>query len=236
MTASTITNAHVAGMQIGGHDTVLDGLTVNNSRAALRVERGAAGVTATRVFLIGGTDGLVASAGTTGIAVNDLSADGVGDDAVRTLSSGMQITGGQIRGGSTGMDLQAATTVTGVQIGLTSTGIRARARDPITLTHVRVDAVSVGVEAQPGSAVTLANSTVHALQAVRGTLTLQGVNDLSLPPLNLLGSIGLPLIVLAAVLELVHLLRQRRIGPRPRARPPVVPTQTVATPAAAGTR
>ena len=61
--------------------------------------------------------------------------------------------------------------------------------------------------------VTLRNSTVHALEAVRGTVTLLGVNDLSLPPLNLLGAIGLPLIVLAVLLEVLHLLRQRRFGP-----------------------
>ena len=46
VTGSTINNAHVAGMEIGGHDTLLDGLTVKDSRAAIRVERGAAGVTA----------------------------------------------------------------------------------------------------------------------------------------------------------------------------------------------
>ena len=95
-------------MEIGGHNTLLDGLTVKDSRAALRVERGAAGVTADKVSLIGGTDGLVTSGGTSGVVVKDLSADGVGNDTVRNLSPGMQITGGQIRGGNTGMDLQAA--------------------------------------------------------------------------------------------------------------------------------
>ena len=111
------------------------------------------------------------------------------------------------------MDLQAATTVTGTQIGLIATGIRARAPEPITLDNVRVEAVTVGVEAQPGSAVALADSTVHALQALRATPTLLGVNDLSLPPLNLLGAIGL------------HLLRQPRIGHCPRTRPPPVPAE-----------
>ena len=46
VTGSTINDAHVAGMEIGGHATLLDGLTVKGSRAAIRVERGAAGVTA----------------------------------------------------------------------------------------------------------------------------------------------------------------------------------------------
>ena len=94
VSASTITNAHVAGMQIGGHDTVLDGLAVNDSRAALRVERGAAGVTATKVSFIGGTDGLVTSGGTSGVVVHDLTADGLGGDAVRTLSPGLRISPG----------------------------------------------------------------------------------------------------------------------------------------------
>jgi hypothetical protein len=226
LTGSTIDSAHVAGMEIGGHDTLLDGLTVKDSRAALRVERGAVGVTANKVSLIGGTDGLVTSGGTSGIVVKDLSADGVGNDAVRSLSPGMQITGGQIRGGTTGIDLQTATTVTGIQIGLTSTGLRARTTDPITLDTVRVDAVAAGVDAQPGSAVTLHNSSVHAVQAVRGTLTLRGVNDLSLPPLNLLGAIGLPLIVVAIVLEFLHLLRQRGCGPTRRTLPPVIAMET----------
>ena len=222
VTGSTIDSAQVAGMEIGGHTTLLDGLTVKNSRAALRVERGAGGVTVTNVSLIGGTDGLVTSGGTSGVVVKGLSADGVGDTAVRSLSPGMQVTGGTIRGGSTGMDLQAGTTVTGIQIGLTSTGIRARATDPITIDSSSVDAVSVGIDAQPGSVATLRNSSVHAVDAVRGTLKLVGVNDLSLPPLNILGAIGLPLIGLAVVLELLHLLRQRGFGPTRRSLPPAV--------------
>ncbi len=222
VSGSTIENAHVAGMAIGGHDTLLDGLTVKGSRTAVRVERGAGGITANKLNLIGGDDGLVTAGGTTGVVVRDLTADGVGN-AVRNLSPGMQVTGGQIRGGNTGMDLQAGTTVTGIQIGLTSTGIRARATDPIALDTVAVDAVSVGVEAQPGSTVTLSNSSSHALEAVRGNVTLLGLNDLSLPPLNLLGAIGLPLILLAVVLEALHLLRQRRFGPTRRALPPPVP-------------
>ena len=66
------------------------------------------------------------------------------------------------------------------------------------------------------------NSSAHALEAVRGTVTLRGVNDLSLPPINLLGAIGLPLILLAIVLELLHLLRQRGFGPTRRTLPPAV--------------
>jgi len=77
---------------------------------------------------------------------NDLATTSVGNDAVRSLSPGMQVNRGQISGGNTGMDLQAATTVTGLQIGLTATGIRGRVTDPITLDDVKIDAVAVGIE------------------------------------------------------------------------------------------
>ena len=213
-------------MEIGGHDTVLDGLTVKDSRTAIRVERGAAGVTADKVSLVGGTDGLVTSAGTSGIVVNGLATDGVGNDAVRSLSPGMQVNGGQISGGNTGMDLQAATTVTGIQIGLTSTGIRGRATDPITLDDVKVDAVAVGIDAQPGSKVSAAQLLrARSARPCAARVSLLGADDLSLPPLNLLGAIGLPLVALAVLLEVLHLLRQRRFGPTRRTQPPLVAVQ-----------
>jgi hypothetical protein len=212
VTGSTIDSAHVAGMQIGGHDTLLDGVTLKGSKTAVRVERGAGGVTANKLTLVGGTDGLVTSGGTTGVVVKDLSADSVGNSAVRNLSPGMQITGAQIRGGITGMDLQAGTTVTAVQIGLTTTGIRVRTTDPVLIDHATVDAVSVGLGVAPAAAVTLRNSSAHALEAVRGTVALDATDELSLPPL----------ILLAIVLELLHLLRQRRFGPTRRALPPAV--------------
>jgi Right handed beta helix region len=222
VTGSTLEAVHVAGMEIGGQNTVLDGLIVKDSRTAIRVERGAVGVTGDKLSLIGGTDGLVTSAGTSGIVLNGLATNGINNDAVRSLSPGMQVIGGQISGGATGMDLQAATTVTDVQIALTATGVRGRSTDPITLDGVTVDAVAVGIEAQSGSKVSLRRSSVHALEAVRGSLTLLGVNDLSLPPLNLLGAIGLPLVGLAVMLEVLHLLLQRKLGPTRRPRPPLV--------------
>ena len=93
VTGSTIDSARVAGIAIGGNGTQIDGLTVKDSRTGVRVERGAGDVTANNVTLIGGDDGLVTSGGTTGIVVKNLTTDGV-DNALRNLSSGMQITGG----------------------------------------------------------------------------------------------------------------------------------------------
>ena len=107
--------------------------------------------------------------------------------------------------------------VTGTQVSLTSIGIRTSTAGPIVLDHVTIDSGAVGVAAAPGSAVTLDSSSVHARHAIRGDVGLLGVNDLSQPPINLLGAIGLPLILLALVLEILHLLRQiRRVRLRRR--------------------
>ena len=69
----------------------------------------------------------------------------------------------------------------------------------------------------------LTNSRVHALEAVRGSYPGGVGNDLSLPPLNLLGAIGVPLIILALILEAMHSIRQRRFGGTTRHLPPTLP-------------
>jgi hypothetical protein len=86
----------------------------------------------------------------------------------------MQIVGGQIRGGHTGLDLRAATTLIGMHVGLASTGIRAAAAAAVTLDEVTIDTETVGVTAEPGSAVSLNNSSVHAPHATRGDVHLTG--------------------------------------------------------------
>jgi copper-binding protein NosD len=209
-TDSTIANARLVGMAYDGRDGLLQGLTVNDCATAVRVDHGAGSLAIDRLRISGGENGLVTSNATAAILVRDLSADGVGNDAIRTESPGMQVLGGQIRGGHTGMDLRAPTTVSGTRISLASIGIHAGSDGLVALDGVTIEAETVGVAAEQGSAVTLHNSVAHALHATRGDVRLSGVNDLNLPPLNLLGVIGLPLILLALVLEFLHLLGQIR--------------------------
>ena len=177
-----------------------------------------------RLKLSGGQDGLVTTAGTTGVVVKDMTADGVENDAVRNFSPGAQIIGGHVNGGLTGIDAEAATTITGTGVSLSNEGIRARTSEPVTVDNVTVDAVTVGMNVAVGTPITLTNSRVHALEAVRGNLGPQAAgNDLSLPAINLLGAIGVPLIILALVLEGMHSIRQRRFGGTSRHLPPTLP-------------
>jgi hypothetical protein len=87
-----------------------------------------------------------------------------------------------------------------------------------------VNATSVGIYTAAGSPFLLTRSRVHALESVRGTLDAQGVNDLSLPPLNLLAAIGIPLVLLAVMLQVVAAFRARRFGGDARRTPPTLRT------------
>jgi len=144
--------------------------------------------------------------------LRDIVANGVSNNAVRTASPNAQILGGRITGSSTGIDAEAATIISGTEITEVNTGIRARSADLIAADDVSVSAVTSGINVQDGSVVKLTDSRVDALEAVNGQVELEGLNDLSLPPLNLLGAIGVPLVLLALILDQIRIFRQRRRG------------------------
>jgi Right handed beta helix region len=218
---STFQGAQVAGASIGGQQTTFNGVQVRDSETAVRIERGANDVQLTGLAVSGGRDGVVAKSDTTGVVVTGLVADNVASDAVRTASAGTRIVGGQITGGTTGIDAEAATTITDTVITNAEAGIRSNSPELVQATGVAIDTLDIGVNTAAASPFLLADSEVHALESVRGEVNYQGVNDLSLPPLNVISVIGLPLIVLAIVLEQIHAARQRRYN-RGRRRPPVL--------------
>ncbi len=200
---------------------------VQDSATGVRIERGAGEVTADGVRLSGGTDGIVALSATTGVVVRNLTAQGVDRAAVRTASPGLRIQGGRITGGSTGIDALSATTVSGTMISDVEEGVRARAGAQVHVADVDVSALTTGVNAAAGSPIVLVGSRLDALQAVRGEVRLDGDNQLSLPPLNLLGAIGVPLVLLALILEQLHAFRQSSFGGFRRRLPPVCPADAV---------
>ena len=224
--ASTFEGARVAGLSVGGQDVDINGVQVADSRTGVRIERGASDVRLAGLVVNGGHDGVVAAPGTHNVVVSDLVANHVESDAVRTFSPDAQIVGGRITGGTTGLDVGAATTITGTKITGADEGIHSRSAALVHAKHITVDAISLGVNAVDGSPLVLRDSRVHALESVRGEVGNEGVNDLSLPPLNLLGAIGVPLILLAFVLEVAHAGRQRRFGGRKRDVPPPVAVST----------
>jgi hypothetical protein len=219
LTGTRIERAEV-GVSIGGRDVKLRQVGVKDSGSGVRVERGAAGVTATGLTLSGGQDGFVAIAGTAGVVLRDVVANGVANNAVRTFSPNMQIIGGRIIGSTTGIDAHATTTIAGTAISQVDVGIRARSTGLVAADDVDVSAVSSGIDVEDGSSFILADSRVKALEAVNGRVDLEGLNDLSLPPLNVLGAIGVPLLLLALVLDQVQTFRQRSAASESRQLPP----------------
>jgi hypothetical protein len=220
---SKIAGSTVVGIDLGGKKVQLRGVTVTDARSALRIERGADTITASGLTVSGGEDGIVASPGSTNIVVQDLTASAVRNDAIRNSSAGAKIVGGSITGGATGIDVAAATTITDTEISEANIGIRSSSPELVRAEKVDVLAIAIGVAVDPGANFLLVDSRVRALEAVRGTLTQQGVNDISLPPLNLLAAIGLPLVLFALLLEVLHVLRQRGVPSNRRRLPRAVP-------------
>lgn len=222
LTNSTISGSRVSGVAVGGHDVDVENVTVSDARSAMRVERGSGNITTTGLTIAGGRDGFVSSAGASNVVVKDLISDGVEGAAIRSSSPDAQIIGGKISGGTTGVVASAATTIEGTWINNSHEGLRVRSPDPVKATRVDVATTGPGVNVAPGSPFTLVDSRVQAIEAVRGTLSFAGVNDIALPPLNLLAAVGVPLILLAFVLEQVHTGRQRRFGGLRRQKPPAI--------------
>jgi len=223
---STIERASITGVSISGHEVTLDKLTVNDSATGVRVERGAGDVTAQGLNLSGGDDGFVALTATKGIVLRNLTVDGASRAALRTFSPDLQLVNGRLTGSATGIDAGAATTISAITIGGVDEGIRARSLEAIKVTDADVSALTVGINAAPGSPISLVDSRVDALEAIRGNVQQTGANHLSLPPLNLLGAIGVPLILLALILEQVQAVRQGTVRRATRRRsPPSISTE-----------
>ena len=198
------------GVAVGGRGVRLQGVQVGGSRSAVRIERGAGDVTTAGLTVNGGQDGVVVAAGTTGVLLRDLVTEGVDKNAVRTAGPDTEIVGGRLSGGETGIAADAATAIRGTEITGVDVGIRARSAQPVRAQSVQVQAATSGIAVDAGSRVVLTDSRVQAAEAVHGQVDLVGHNDLSLPPLNALGVIGIPLILLALLLDQLQRFRARR--------------------------
>ncbi|OLT14613.1 hypothetical protein BJF78_17970 [Pseudonocardia sp. CNS-139] len=129
--ASVFDSARVAGLSVGGQDIDLVDVQVSDARTGVRIERGASDVRVSGLVVNGGQDGIVATPGTRNVVVSNLVANHVEADAVRTFSPQAQILGGRITGGSTGIDIGAATTISGTEIAGADEGIHSRSTEVV---------------------------------------------------------------------------------------------------------
>ncbi len=221
---SAIEGSAVVAIGVAGKHVAISDVGIKDSGTGVRIERGSIDISATNLSVTGGKDGVISTPGTTSLKLQNLQTDGVSNTAVRTFTPDAQITGGRIIGSSTGIDTGAATTITGTTITQVDEGIRARSTDLVKADNVDINAITAGITVAEGSPFQLTASRVDALEAVHGVVQQRpGDNELSLPPLNLLGAIGVPLILLALVLEQVNAFRQRSVGNVRRRQPPPIP-------------
>jgi hypothetical protein len=220
---STIEGARVAGVNVGGKEIQVNAVQITDAKAGVRIERGAAHVKLTGSTIDGGRDGVVSSPGAQDVTITDLTANNVEDGAIRLGTPHAVVSGGTINGGATGIQVTGPATITAVAINGPSAGMRVRSSELVRAENVAIEATDLGLDVSPGSQMVLANSSVHALEAVRGVFTPEGTNNISLPPLNLLAAMGVPLILLAIVLEQVHSFRQRKVGGNKKRLPPAIP-------------
>ena len=174
LTHSTIERAHLAGIVYEGRDGVLAAVTVKDSATAVRVEPRSGAVTVDGLRVVGGVDGIVTSVGAPAVLIKDLSGRRRGQRRHPQPRPGHADRRWPDPRGHTGMDLRAATRVTGTQVDLAATGVSVAAGGPVMLGDVRIDAEAVGIAAEPGSAVNLRNSRVHGLEAIRGDVQQSG--------------------------------------------------------------
>ena len=140
----------------------------------MRVERGAHGVTAERLTLAGGLDGVVASPERTGWSCRTSGRTACATTRCARPARTPGSSAARITGGATGIALDAATTISGTSIGLVDQGIRTQSPSLVHADDIDVSAVSVGINTAAGSPFLLTRSRVHALESVRGTLNAEG--------------------------------------------------------------
>ena len=174
----------------------LQGVQIGGSRSGVRIERGAGDIsTVTALTVGGGQEGVVVAPGTSGVVLRDLVTDGVTGYGVRTAGPNTEIVGGRIGGGETGIAADAATTVRGTEISRGRGGdpgpFRAAGRGP---RRWWCPPRRPGSRSRPAAGWCSPTRRCSAAEAVHGAVDLVGHNELSLPPLNTLSMIGIPLV------------------------------------------
>ena len=226
MSASTIERSSIAGVSIGGHEIQLNEVTVNDSGTGVRVERGAGDVVADRLALNGGQDGVVALSATKNVVLRNIAADGVDqrlDPHLQPRPAGHRAAGSAAappastpapRRRSTGPRSPRSTRGCGPGPGRSCTSTASTSR-PSRPGSTRPPAARSS-SPTPGST---------RWRRCAGRCSWRASTSSACRRSTCSGAIGVPLILLALVLEQVQAVRQRGFrGPRRRV-PPTLPAQ-----------
>lgn len=208
--ASSVKDAALTGLTLAATNTRLKGVSIQDSAAGIQINSRATHATIADSSIVGGRDGVLVARGAATVAISNPTIDGVSHNAITTTAAGTHITGGRITGGAIAINARAATDISGLSISGVREGVHAGPRARATGGGINVRATSSGIKVDPAGEFILTDSHVQAWKALRGDVTLIGVNTISLPPFNWLGAFGVFFITLAVLLELAQLTRERR--------------------------
>jgi hypothetical protein len=146
------------------------------------------------------------------VTLRDVEVRGVRHVGVIVSSPGVVIAGGQIDGGSTGINARAPTTIEGTSVSRVGEGIHVARGVTVHGTRIDVVATHSGIKVDSDGQFVLTNSRVRAHESLRGQVVPRETNAISPPPFPWLGGIGVMLIGMAVLLELLRSILQWRTG------------------------
>ena len=208
----SVDQSSTVGVAVAATGVQLRGIVVSNSTTAVKVSGSAARVTLTGPTVTGGRDGIVIAGGASAVTLRDVEVRGVRHVGVIVSSPGVVIAGGQIDGGSTGINARAPTTIEGTSVSRVGEGIHVARGVTVHGTRIDVVATHSGIKVDSDGQFVLTNSRVRAHESLRGQVVPRETNAISPPPFPWLGGIGVMLIGMAVLLELLRSIMQWRTG------------------------
>ncbi|WP_030607323.1 right-handed parallel beta-helix repeat-containing protein [Streptomyces sclerotialus] len=221
-----IKGATVSGGTVGGFDrgigitgsgVRIEDTALTGNRTGITIGGDAERVALRDVQVDGGETGVLASATTRRITLSDVRVTEASRKGLASSSPGLRVTGGELSGGTTAVDLGAPARLEDVAIGSTHRGMHLAQKVRASGKSLDVLAERQGVVADAGSRLDLTDSRVRAPVALdgEGEVKRHGKTEITLPPFPWLGFAALVALALAVVLQTLHHVRHRGT-PRPK--------------------
>jgi len=197
-------------VSLGGlsQDVRLEDVRIGGSELGVRIHGKASRIALTDVTIGDSRNGVLVTGTATTVSLTDVVTAAISERGVSSASDGLQLSGGRISAGVTGIALRADADLVGVRVERAQTGIHVSHGVTASGTRIDVLALRTGVKVDPTGRFDLTDSRVRAQNAFVGAVHQHGHIVASLPPLPWFGIAGVVLLLCAAGFEAVHRVRQ----------------------------
>jgi hypothetical protein len=149
ITSAQITDAAGAGIALAATDANLHQITISGSPTGLQLNGRAARTRVTDVHISGGHIGIRIAPRASGVALNQVTTDGVRDTGISTASPGTKIANTRVIGGTTGINARAAADISTTSITSVDEAIHSGPAVQVTGQQVDLLAATTGVKVDP---------------------------------------------------------------------------------------